>query len=202
MIGKWNRSVFLTYLGMIAAVFGMFLAFRVDNVNYAYACLMIAGVCDLFDGAIARRVKRNEEEKAFGVQLDSLVDVISFVALPITVFVASGLTSFWYMPVYALFAISGIARLAYFNIMTADSEAPIKFYTGLPVTYSALIFPVVNLVKYVADDMVYKIVMVTAILVVALLGVLRINIIKPKGIAYVFFGLLAIGMLVLYLVIL
>ena len=199
MIGKWNRSVFLTYLGMIAAVFGMFLAFRVDNVNYAYACLMIAGVCDLFDGAIARRVKRNEEEKAFGVQLDSLVDVISFVALPITVFVASGLTSFWYMPVYALFAISGIARLAYFNIMTADSEAPIKFYTGLPVTYSALIFPVVNLVKYVADDMVYKIVMVTAILVVALLGVLRINIIKPKGIAYVFFGLLAIGMLVLYL---
>ena len=202
MIGKWNRSVFLTYLGMIAAVFGMFLAFRVDNVNYAYACLMIAGVCDLFDGAIARRVKRNEEEKAFGVQLDSLVDVISFVALPITVFVASGLTSFWYMPVYALFAISGIARLAYFNIMTADSEAPIKFYTGLPVTYSALIFPVVNLVKYVADDMVYKIVMVTAILVVALLGVLRINIIKPKGIAYVFFGLLAIGMLALYLVIL
>ena len=38
--------------------------------------------------------------------------------------------------------------------------------------------------------------------VIALLEVLRIKVIKPRGIAYVFFGLLAIAMLVIYLFVL
>ena len=109
IIGKWNRSVIITYLGMISAVFGMYLAMVMDEPRYAYACLMVSGVCDLFDGMVARKVKRDEQEKAFGVQLDSLVDVISFIALPITVFVASGLNDIWYIPLFAVFAISGIA---------------------------------------------------------------------------------------------
>lgn len=202
IIGKWNRSVIITYFGMISAVAGIVFAITLKNVNYAYACLMVAGVCDLFDGAVARRVKRNEEEKAFGVQLDSLVDVISFIALPIAVFVASGLNSLWFLPLFAVFAVSGIARLAYFNILTADSEAPIKYYTGLPVTYSALIFPLVNLLRYVIDGIWFIVIYAAAIFVVSLLGVLRISVIKPKGIAYVFFAILAVGMLVLYLAVL
>lgn len=202
IIGKWNRSVIITYFGMISAVAGIVFAITLKNVNYAYACLMVAGVCDLFDGAVARRVKRNEEEKAFGVQLDSLVDVISFIALPIAVFVASGLNSLWFLPLFAVFAVSGIARLAYFNILTADSEAPIKYYTGLPVTYSALIFPLINLLRYVIDGIWFIVIYAAAIFVVSLLGVLRISVIKPKGIAYVFFAILAVGMLVLYLAVL
>ena len=202
IIGRWNRSVIITYFGMISAVAGIVFAITLKNVNYAYACLMVAGVCDLFDGAVARRVKRNEEEKAFGVQLDSLVDVISFIALPIAVFVASGLNSLWFLPLFAVFAVSGIARLAYFNILTADSEAPIKYYTGLPVTYSALIFPLVNLLRYVIDGIWFIVIYAAAIFVVSLLGVLRISVIKPKGIAYVFFAILAVGMLVLYLAVL
>lgn len=202
IIGKWNRSVIITYFGMISAVAGIVFAITLKNVNYAYACLMVAGVCDLFDGAVARRVKRNEEEKAFGVQLDSLVDVISFIALPIAVFVASGLNSLWFLPLFAVFAVSGIARLAYFNILTADSESPIKYYTGLPVTYSALIFPLVNLLRYVIDGIWFIVIYAAAIFVVSLLGVLRISVIKPKGIAYVFFAILAVGMLVLYLAVL
>ena len=202
IIGKWNRSVIITYFGMISAVAGIVFAITLKNVNYAYACLMVAGVCDLFDGAVARRVKRNEEKKAFGVQLDSLVDVISFIALPIAVFVASGLNSLWFLPLFAVFAVSGIARLAYFNILTADSEAPIKYYTGLPVTYSALIFPLINLLRYVIDGIWFIVIYAAAIFVVSLLGVLRISVIKPKGIAYVFFAILAVGMLVLYLAVL
>lgn len=203
IIGKWNRSVIMTYFGMISAVVGIVFSIVLENVNYAYACLMVSGVCDLFDGAIARKVERNEEEKAFGVQLDSLVDVVSFIALPIAIFVSSGLRSLWFLPLFAVFAVSGIARLAYFNILTADSDAPVKYYTGLPVTYSALIFPLVNLLRYVISSNIwFMVVYSVAIFAVSLLGVLRISVIKPKGIAYVFFGLLAIGMLVLYLVVL
>jgi len=34
------------------------------------------------------------------------------------------------------------------------------------------------------------------------LGILKVKVVKPKGIAYVFFGLLAIGLLILYLAVL
>ena len=63
-IGKWNKSVILTYLGMAVAVAGIFLSFTGIDVKYAFVCLMVAGICDLFDGAVARKCKRTEEEKA------------------------------------------------------------------------------------------------------------------------------------------
>ena len=72
MIGKWNKSVILTYIGLAFAVAGIFLASREGCLNYAWCCLMAAGVCDLFDGAVARKVKRTDEEKKFGVELDSM----------------------------------------------------------------------------------------------------------------------------------
>lgn len=184
---------------MASAVFGMYLSLTMDDPKFAYCCLMIAGVCDLFDGMVARKVKRDEEEKAFGVQLDSLVDVMSFIALPVTIFAASGLNEIWFVPLFVLFAVSGIARLAYFNIITADTEGPVEFYTGLPVTFSALIFPLVYLMRYAVNDLAYKIIYAAAIFIVALLGVMRINIYKPRGAAYIIFALLAIGLLVVFL---
>ena len=133
ILGMWNKSVILTYVGMAFAVAGMCLAAG-GCISYAYACLIVAGMCDLFDGAVARRVNRTEEEKQFGIQLDSLVDVMSFIALPVTIFCAMGMTKIWQIAVYVLYAVSGIARLGYFNVMTADENGPVKYYTGLPVT--------------------------------------------------------------------
>ena len=94
MIGKWNRSVIATYVGMLFAVAAMILTMA-NLYGYAMMCFMAAGICDLFDGTIARMCKRTEEEKNFGIQLDSLVDVVSFIALPIVfVFKFSGIS--WY----------------------------------------------------------------------------------------------------------
>ena len=81
IIGKYNKSVMLTYIGGIFALFGMIFAI-IDNLQYSLICLMLAGICDLFDGKIARMCKRTDIEKEFGKQIDSLVDVFSFVALP------------------------------------------------------------------------------------------------------------------------
>lgn len=200
MIGKWNKSVILTYIGLAFAVAGIFLASREGFINYAWCCLMAAGVCDLFDGAVARKVKRTDEEKKFGVELDSLVDVVSFIALPIALFMASGMTHLWDIAIFALFAICGVARLAYFNTVTADVNGPVKFYTGLPVTFSALIFPLLNLLKYPLDRKSFVIVLPCSVAVISLFQILRIKIPKPKGIMYIVFALLAIIMLVVYLV--
>lgn len=200
-VGKWNKSVILTYMGMMSAVTGMFLAFKLEKINYALCCLMISGVCDLFDGMVARRCKRTQEEKLFGIELDSLVDVISFIALPICIFIAMGLTHVWDIIIYLIFALVGIARLAYFNIDTADSENAIKYYLGLPVTYVALIFPFVFLLSKVIPGNIFSIILEVAILVVSLLELLKIKIPKPKGVWYAIFGVLAIAMLVLYILV-
>lgn len=201
MVGMWNKSVILTYVGMGLAVLGMVIAAGGYDIKYAFVCFMLAGVCDLFDGVIARKCKRTDEEKAFGVQLDSLVDVISFIALPITIFVACGMTKVYQIVLYVIYALCGVARLGYFNVMAADENGPVRYYTGLPVTYSALIFSVLYLAGYFLDANVFELLYTLAILVIAALYVMKIKFVKPRGIAYILFALLAIIMLVIYMVI-
>ena len=200
VISKWNKSVILTYVGLIVSILGIFLCFNYENsINLAIACLIIAGICDLFDGVIARRCKRTEEEKNFGIQLDSLVDVIDFIALPVTILFKLQMNSWYQLIIIAIFAICGIARLAYFNITVESNDTPVKYYKGLPVTYTALILPVFYLLKYVLPANIFSIVYIVLVFGIAILNILNIKIIKPKGIAYGVFSILAIGMLILYL---
>lgn len=202
IVGKWNKSVILTYAGLLLAVLGIFLAFTAEKITYSFCCLMVAGICDLFDGTVARRCKRTEEEKMFGIELDSLVDVVSFIALPVCIFIALGFTSVWHLIIYLVYALFGVARLAYFNIATADSEKAVKYYIGLPVTYTALIFPLLYLLSAVFTDAVFVPVFTCGIVVVSVLEIVKIKVPKPKGIWYGIFGIMAIGMLVIYLAVL
>ena len=84
MLGKWNKSVILSYIGLSFSVLGVFLIFKGLDTKYSIVCFMYAGICDLFDGTVARRCKRTKEEKKFGIELDSLIDVFNFVAFPIS----------------------------------------------------------------------------------------------------------------------
>ena len=136
MIGCWNKSVLLTYVGLIACILGI----TTGNITHAFICLIVAGVCDLFDGTVARMCKRTEFEKQFGIQLDSLNDVLCFLALPISIFLKMGYTEWYHVAIYILYACFGVARLAYFNTNALDGK-PVKYYTGLPVTLAALIYP-------------------------------------------------------------
>lgn len=198
-IAKWNRSVILTYIGLMASVIGIYCITTMENsVKYAMICFMIAGVCDMFDGYIARKCKRTEEEKEFGVQLDSLVDVVSFVVLPIVLMIGMGLTKWYHVVIECIYAICGIARLAYFNIFSADSSKPIEFYTGLPVTVIALLFPFVYLIHLVVATITYQWICTIFVLTTAILFISKIKIKKAKGIAYVCFALLAVIMVTVY----
>ena len=200
-IGKWNKSVILTYIGLAVSVLGIFICFSnyEKSVNYAMSCLIVAGICDLFDGFIARRCKRTEQEKNFGIELDSLVDAIDFIVLPIAIFLRLQMNTWYHYIIMVIFAICGIARLAYFNIMVEDNNKPVKYYMGLPVTYTALIFPVFYLLKYILPLNIFSIIYTVLIAIVAVLNIINIKIIKPKGMAYLVFSSLAIIMLILYL---
>ena len=57
MIGFYNYSVILTYLGLGSAIGGIVLALD-KQPKLAVLCLLVCGLCDMFDGTIARTCKR------------------------------------------------------------------------------------------------------------------------------------------------
>ena len=78
MLGFYDYTVVLTYISLAVSVFGMTRALEGD-FKVAILCLALSGLCDMFDGKIARTKKnRTEDEKKFGIQIDSLCDVVCF----------------------------------------------------------------------------------------------------------------------------
>ena len=81
-IGIYNYTVILTYGSLLSAVIGMTLCAK-GKFTAAVICLILSGICDAFDGTVARSKKdRTEDEKAFGIQIDSLCDLVSFGVFP------------------------------------------------------------------------------------------------------------------------
>ena len=194
-IGKWNKSVILTYIGVLIACFGIYLALA-GAPNCACICLIFAGVCDMFDGAVARSIKRNDEEKAFGIELDSLADMVNFIALPIVIILINNQNAIALLASFAL-AVCGIARLAHFNSVAKQKNTKLSHYQGLPVTFSALVFPAIFiLAELFFSEQIGTILAITAF-VVALLNVLNIKIPKPRGLAYGVFSGIAIALTIL-----
>ena len=192
IIGYYNPSVWLTLAGGGIAELGMYFAYM-NRFNQAYFCLMLVGLIDLFDGPVARLVKRSDAEKAFGIQLDSLVDMVGFVALPIVIFLTLDYgRKWWGLALLILYMIAAIQRLGYFNVNANAGGESIRHYRGLPLTYSALILIWAWLIlRYLISAWLVPCLAIV-MLVTALLFVLDIPIAKPRGMAYVFFSLLAV----------
>ena len=198
-IAKWNKSVIISYIGLIFSIIGMLICLTTGNVLHALSCLIVSGVCDLFDGKVARMCKRTKEEMKFGIQLDSLVDTASFVIFPVVILITMGMTEWYQIPVLSFFAICGIARLGHFNCLVEDREEPITYYTGLPVTVIAATLPLIYLLSYIVSISVYPIILTILIITNGILNILTIKIKKPTGIAYPILAIIAILMLILFL---
>lgn len=205
-IVKIHKSVLITYLGIIFAVISMYFSFtkiafvEINYLRYSLVFLILAGICDMFDGKVARVFKRTKEEKEFGIQIDSLADTVNFLCLPVIIMLSLGMNSIFDIAVYCLFILCGVSRLGYFNV-NADLDDPVKYYNGLPVTSTAIIYPVVGLLHGQIPINIFQIVLITVTLITALLFVLKIKIPKFKGVAYIIIPILAIALSALLLVI-
>ncbi len=144
MLGYYNYTVILTYLGMLAGFVGITCTCS-GNIRGALLCLVIAGVCDMFDGKAASTRVRTKDEKRFGVQIDSLSDLVCFGVLPALI-VYTGVGGRLRLIPCALYALCALIRLAWFNVdeeKRQDREdGRRRYYLGLPVTSAAVIFPV------------------------------------------------------------
>lgn len=144
MIGVYNYTVILTYLGLLSGFTGI-LYITSGNVKVALLCLMAAGFCDMFDGKIAATMERTRQEKRFGIQIDSLSDLICFGVLPSMIGYHCAEKTILSAVIAAAYVLCALIRLAWFNVdeeQRQDEESSRRdAYLGLPVTTSALLLP-------------------------------------------------------------
>lgn len=217
MIGFYDYTVILTYLSLMSGTIGIMLC--LNGMGHPYLgmfFLLFSGLCDTFDGKVARSKKdRTTQMKKFGIQIDSLSDLIAFGMLPACIGIAmlrytmcipdlSGVTRYLLTHytlqtqivlslIAVLYVLAAMIRLAYFNVMEEDQnrdETGAKIYTGLPVTSAALIFPAVLLIHMlIRADLTFL--YFGVMLITGGLFISKIQIKKPqnKGIAtMIFFG--------------
>ena len=146
LLGYYNYTIILTNLSLLSSVFGIYSAME-GYITTAVLCLMVSGLCDMFDGKVARTKVRCREEKSFGIQLDSLSDLVCFGILPTVIGYAMGMYSWISILIFALYVTAALIRLAYFNVKEEErqslTEEKREFYTGLPVTAAALLVPLI-----------------------------------------------------------
>ena len=176
VIGFYDLSVLLTYVGIAFSVIGICMAFR-DELAISMVCLIIAGFCDMTDGTVARSFKdRTEDEKTFGIQMDSLADAVSFVVLPVAISLGMGNDGPVSIAIYAFYVLAGLIRLGYFNVLASKSE--IKYYTGLPVTTASLVFPLIWIAHHFMNDPWAAVIFSVVMVPMALLFISRIRLNK------------------------
>ena len=201
LIGFYNYTVILTSMGAAAAVCGIF--FSASGYPFwGVICLLFAGLTDMFDGKVASTMKRTDSEKAFGIQIDSLCDLVSFGVLPLAIGYGIGLSGGFFYASAVAYLLCAIIRLAYFNVDEAQRQKTEtgrrKIYYGLPVTSAAILFPLIFGLKSLlgtAMPVVYQIMLYA----VAAAFIIKFKLAKPnkKGIPI----LVAVGIAIAILVI-
>ena len=207
MLGFYNYTVILTYLSLCSGITGIYFTLvGKGHPGLAVVCLLISGLLDAFDGKVARTRKQStDKEKRFGIQIDSLCDLVCFGVLPCCIGYASGMKSPLYVPVFCLFVLAALIRLAYFNVTEEDRQKETserrKTYQGLPVTSISLIMPLFFLIMFTPFRPYIRFVFLGLLMLVAIAFVTEsIKIKKPnsKGLmVLVVIGLIELAILLL-----
>ena len=182
-IGFYDYTVILTYLSLVSAVLGMVFAHK-GIFWAAMLCLFLSGFCDAFDGKVARsKQNRTEDEKAFGIQLDSLCDVVSFGVAPAFLCYMLGMDSILGIAILCVYCVCAVIRLAFFNVLEGNRQKTEggcnKTYRGLPVTSISIIFPLIYLLRSAMPDGVFPVVLHIMLALTGFLFILDFSVKKP-----------------------
>ncbi len=183
LIGVYDYTVILTYLSLVSAVIGMILSSK-GQFTAAILCLLFSGICDAFDGIVARSKKnRTDDEKAFGIQIDSLCDTVSFGVFPAMLCYFMGMDGFVGIAILVLYCICGVARLAFFNVIESKRQQTEggcnKIYRGLPITSSSILLPIAYLFRFILSKEPFLILLHAVMALTGFLFVLDFSVKKP-----------------------
>ena len=182
-LGVYDYTVILTYLSLVSALTGMTLASG-GRFTAAVLCLLFSGLCDAFDGTVARSKKdRTEDEKAFGIQLDSLCDVVSFGVFPAMLCFHMGVSGVLGRIILALYCVCGVMRLGYFNVQEGKrqqvEETGNKSFRGIPITSASAIIPLTYCLRFVVSQRAFPIILQVVLLLMSFFFVLDFHVPKP-----------------------
>ncbi len=122
--------------GLLCAVLAIYYAI-LGIFPAAMIGLIWAVFFDWTDGIIARRLKgRNDKQREFGGQLDSLIDIVSFSICPAIILLSYGHFSPWFLPGAFIIVATGVLRLSYFNVFGLVDEST---YMGLALDNNVVI---------------------------------------------------------------
>jgi len=169
-----RRGVFLapatiTSLGLLSGFFGLVSAIN-SHFELAAVMILIAFVCDGLDGRVARLSRTSSQ---FGVEYDSLSDVVAFGVAPagIAYCWSLKLLGTWGVVIAGMFVICAALRLARFNVQTGSTDK--RRFVGLPVPgAAAMIAGCVLAYSYFEFESPHALVSVMAPLTVALAGLM------------------------------
>ncbi|MFO7750307.1 MAG: CDP-alcohol phosphatidyltransferase family protein [Desulfobacteraceae bacterium] len=150
--------------GLLSALMGIYFAL-LGNFSAAVIGMIWAVLFDWGDGMIARRMKgRTEDQKEFGAQLDSLIDMISFGICPAVFLMSYGGFSPWFLPGAFVIVATSAIRLSYFNIFgLVDTQT----YTGLALDNNIIVFAFMFLFEPLFPPLFFSILLYTMFLAMA-----------------------------------
>jgi CDP-diacylglycerol--serine O-phosphatidyltransferase len=134
----------ISFLPSVFTTFNLFLGYlavvQILKANYITATYMVTFgvIMDALDGTIARLTKT---ESGFGMQLDSLVDGVTFGLAPgimIYQWGYQGLGLQYGQIIGFIFLSAGVIRLARFNVYHEAKAFPSNIFVGLPIPLAAL----------------------------------------------------------------
>ena len=145
-----------------------------EKFFYAAVAILLASVFDVLDGKVARL---SGSTSKFGVQYDSLADLVSFGIAPALLAFSWALRpygKFGWLAAF-LFVVCGALRLARFNIQSSSGE--VKYFKGLPIPAAALMIALTILLylELIETDWVKDIAVLAMIYVLAFLMVSNIR---------------------------
>ena len=149
-------SIFVAVLSMIYAI-----EYKFENAAWL---ILLSLIFDGLDGRVARLTNTCSR---FGIEFDSLADIVAFGVTPallMYLFIGSEFGRFGIV-VSALFVIFGAIRLARFNVMTSSNE--LSVFIGVPIPAAAVFISLLVLVfqKYAIKDEYGLIILVISIFV-------------------------------------
>lgn len=192
-VGDVYPALLITYANAGMGIMGIFMALA-GNHKGALLLLILAALCDIFDGFVARRGHQTTEQKAMGVIADTLADAVSFGVFPAVFLCIIGDMQPLFCAVGTLYLLAVLHRLTIFSVSGVGEVNASHRFIGIPSIAIVVVLPLVYLLAkgspHVAE--------ITAVCMasLALLYISRLRVPKPYS-ATAYAGYLLVAALLL-----
>ncbi|MDD3245735.1 MAG: CDP-alcohol phosphatidyltransferase family protein [Methanosarcina sp.] len=181
--------------GLFCAVLSIYFAI-LGNFPIAIIGMIWAVFFDWGDGIIARRMKgRTDEYRAFGGQLDSLIDIVSFGICPAVFLLSYGEFSPWFLPGAFVIVATSAIRLSYFNVFGLVDDST---YMGLALDNNVIILAFVFLFNGLFGHTIFTVIIYTMFMVMAVFNLAPVRTPKFTGRWFYALGVYVTGLTAIY----